>query len=138
MADWKSSRGYFAVCSVTVPGGQGHQLAQVVVGADQVADEVDLGGDDVDRRDVDVLAIADDVVVAGPAEHPHALRGRAALADEVDDRLRTVAAGELEDLLELGAVGDDAVVGADGHRELDASGLRSTTMSSAGMRAFST
>ena len=70
MADWKSSSGYFAVCSVhRAAGGQRHQVAQVVVGADQVADEVDLGGDDVDRRDVDVLAVADDVVVAGPAQH---------------------------------------------------------------------
>ena len=54
--------------------------------------------------------------------HPHAFAGGAALADEVDDNLRTVAAGELENLVNLGAVDDDAVVGTDGHRELD--GLR--------------
>ena len=71
MAVWKSSSRYFAVCSVTSAGGQRHQFAQVVVGPDEVADEVDLGGDDVDRRDVDVLAVADDVVVAGPVKHPH-------------------------------------------------------------------
>ena len=35
---------------------------------------------------------------------------------------RTVATGELEHLFDLGAVGDDSVVGADRHRELD--GLR--------------
>ena len=94
-------------------GGQRHQVAQVVVGADEVADEVDLGGDDVDGRHVDVLAVADDVVVARPAQHRDALSRRAALADEVDDRLGAVAAGELEHLLDLGAVGDHAVVGAD-------------------------
>ena len=43
--------------------------------------------------DVDVFAVADDVVVAGPVKHPHSLGGGAALADEVDDSLRTVATG---------------------------------------------
>ena len=90
------------VCRVTLPcGGEHHQVGQVVVGADQVADEVDLGGDDVDRRDVDVLAVADDVVVAGPAQHRDALGGRAALADEVDDGLGAVPAGQVEHLLDV-------------------------------------
>ena len=114
MADWKSSSAYFWVCRVTAPaGGQRHQVAQVVVRPDEVADEVDLGGDDVDGRDVDVLAVADDVVVAGPAQHRDSLGGRTALADEVDDDLGAVPAGELQHLLDLAAVGDDAVVGAD-------------------------
>ncbi len=38
-------------------GGKGHELLEVVVGADEISDEVDLGGDHVDRRDVDVLAV---------------------------------------------------------------------------------
>ena len=45
--------------------GQHHQLGQVVVGADDVADDVALGGDDVERRDVERAAVADDVVRAG-------------------------------------------------------------------------
>src|SRR5436190_13905441 len=52
-------------------GGQRHQVAQVVVRADKIADEVDLGGDDVDRGDIDVFAIAHDVIVAVPVKHPH-------------------------------------------------------------------
>ena len=102
MADWKSSSVYFWVCRFTAPlRGQRHQVAQVVVGADQVADEVDLGGDDVDGRDVDVLAVADDVVVTGAPQHRHPFRGGATLADEVDDHLGAVPAGEVEDLLDL-------------------------------------
>src|SRR5690606_40160754 len=68
--------------------GQRHQVAQVVVGADQVADEVDLGGDDVDGRHVDVLAVADDVVVAGAAQHRHPL-GRGAALDRKSTRLNS-------------------------------------------------
>jgi len=46
MADWKSSSAYFTVCNFhRAPGRERHQVAQVVVGADQVADDVDLGGD---------------------------------------------------------------------------------------------
>src|SRR5689334_831236 len=41
---------------------QRHELDQVVVGADQVADDVLLRGDEVDGRDDDVLPVADDVV----------------------------------------------------------------------------
>ena len=41
-----------------------------------------------------VLAVADDVVVAGVAQHGHALLDRAALADEVDDRLGALAVGQ--------------------------------------------
>src|SRR5207248_10874347 len=45
-------------------GGEGHELLEVRVGADQVADERDLARDHVDRRNVDVLAVADHVVEA--------------------------------------------------------------------------
>ena len=85
-----------------------HQLLQVVVGADQVADEVDLGGDDVDGRDVDVLAVSDDEVVPGAPKHGDTLFGRTALADEIEHGLGAVATGEVEDLLYVAAVGDDA------------------------------
>src|SRR5919198_963975 len=47
---------------------QGHQLGQVVIGADEVAYEVDLRRDDVDGGHVDLAAVADDVVGAGTAQ----------------------------------------------------------------------
>src|SRR5262245_33334836 len=95
------------------PGRQHHQLLQIVVRAHQVADEVDLGGDDVDRGNVDVLAVSDDEVVPGTAQHGHTLFGRSSLTDEVEDGLRTVPSGEVEDLLNMTTVGDDAHVSAD-------------------------
>src|SRR4051812_45930174 len=76
-------------------GRQGHQVLQVDVRADQVSDERDLAGDHVDRRDVDVLAVADDVVEAGVLEHRDAVLDRALLADEVDDRIGALAVREL-------------------------------------------
>src|SRR6266508_6038521 len=82
-------------------GGEDHQLGQVVVGADQVADHVPLGGDDVDGRDVDGAAVADDVVRAGPAGHVPPVDLRAPLADEVDHDLGALAAGQLGDTLDL-------------------------------------
>src|ERR1700694_305865 len=100
-------------------GGEHHELDQVVVRTDEVADEVDLIGDDVDRRNVDVLAVAHDVVVARTAEHLHTLAAGPPLTDEIDHCFRAVAPGELQNLFNLGAVGNDCVVGADGQRKLD-------------------
>src|SRR6185295_8214242 len=74
---------------------QRHQVLQVDVRADQAADERDLARDHVDRGDVDVLAVADDVVEAAVLDHGHAVLDGALLADEVDDRLRAVPVGEL-------------------------------------------
>src|SRR3982074_3285460 len=53
------------------PCGQDHELHQVVVGADQVADEVDLGRDDVDGRDAHGTPVADHDVTAGAPQHRH-------------------------------------------------------------------
>src|SRR5215210_242904 len=64
-----------------------HQLFEVVVGADQVADDAALGGDDVYRRDLHLPAVADDVVEAGRARHLPGLVLRAALAHVVEDDL---------------------------------------------------
>src|SRR6266508_5180566 len=89
-------------------GGEDHQLGQVVVGADQVADHVPLGGDDVDGRDVDGAAVADDVVRVGPAGHVPPVDLRAPLADEVDHDLGALAAGQLGDTLDLVAGGGDS------------------------------
>ena len=68
--------------------GQHHQLGEVVVGADDVADDVALGGDDVERRDVQLAAVADHVVRAGPAGHRQAVVLRALLGDEVEHHVR--------------------------------------------------
>src|SRR3954466_989226 len=97
-----------------------HQVLQVDVRADQVPDERDLARDDVDRRDVDVLAVADDVVEAAVLDHRDAVLDGALLADEVDDRLGALAVGELLHLLDVrGALDLDRVVGAELARELE-------------------
>src|SRR4029077_8061821 len=98
---------HFALC------GEHHQLLQVVVRGDQVADEVDLGGDDVDGGDVDVLAVSDDVVVPGATQHGDTLVGRPAFADEIEHGLGAAATREVQHLLHVAAVGDDAPVRAD-------------------------
>src|SRR3954451_20027158 len=94
--------------------GQRHQVLQVDVRADQVADERDLARDHVDRRDVDVLAVADDVVEAAVLDHRDAVLDGALLADEVDDRLRSGAVGQLLHGVDVRAALDlDDVVGAE-------------------------
>ena len=67
--------------------GQRHQVLQIDVGPDEVPDEGDLARDDVDRRHVDVLAVADHVVEPAVLHHLDAVLDRALLTDEVDDRL---------------------------------------------------
>src|SRR2546423_1591430 len=64
--------------------GQDHELDQVVVRADQVADEVDLGRDDVDGGHAHHTPVADDVVTAGAPEHGQSRLDRAALSGEVE------------------------------------------------------
>src|SRR5829696_1303443 len=68
-------------------GRQVHQLFEVVVGADQVADDAALGGDDVYRRDLHGAAVADDVVEAGRARHLPGFVLCAPLAHVVEDDL---------------------------------------------------
>src|SRR3954447_8690284 len=93
--------------------GQRHQVLQVDVGPDEVPDEGDLARDDVDRGDVDVLAVADDVVEAAVLDHRHAVLDGALLAHEVDDRLGAHAVGELLHRVDVARPLDlDRVVGA--------------------------
>ncbi len=77
--------------------------------------------------DVDVLAVADHEEAAGAAQHRGTLGGRPALADEVEHGLGAVSARQVEDLLHMCSVGDDADVGAHLLREFHRSGFRSTT-----------
>src|SRR2546430_1512412 len=46
-------------------GGQGHELHQVIVVANQVANKVDLGGDNIDGRNSEAATVANDVVRTG-------------------------------------------------------------------------
>src|SRR3954466_476444 len=89
-----------------------HQVLQVDVRADQVPDERDLARDDVDRLDVDVLAVADHVVEAAVLDHVDAVLDGALLAHEVDDRLGAQAVGQLAHRVALGPVDLPRVVGA--------------------------
>src|ERR1700733_11900505 len=49
--------------------GERHQLGEVVVGADDVADDVAFGGDDVQGRDAQLAAVTDDEVRAARGGH---------------------------------------------------------------------
>src|SRR6266487_7046743 len=98
--------------------GQHHQLGQLVVGADDVADDVALGADHIQRRDVQLAAVADHVVRAGPPGHGPALVLRALLGDEVEDHVgatadedRGGAGPQQRDGLADRMVGGDARVG---------------------------
>ncbi len=76
--------------------GEDHELGEVVVGADEVADDVALRGDDVDGRHLHRAAVADHVVVArAPGHLPGVVLG-APLADVVEDDLRALAVRHLE------------------------------------------
>ena len=76
--------------------GQHHQLGEVVVRADEVADDVDLRGDDVDRRDADRAAVADHEVRPGAPQHPRTIDFGPLLGDEVDDDLGTEPARQVQ------------------------------------------
>lgn len=65
-----------------------HQFHEVVVGADEVADHVDLAGDDLDGVEVERAAVADDEVRPAVGEQRRRLLLRPGLADEVEDDLR--------------------------------------------------
>src|ERR1700735_4255291 len=75
--------------------GEGHQLGQLVVGADDVAVDVPLGGDDVEGRDRDGAAVADDEVGPAGGGHVPGVGLGALLGHEVEDHVRAAAAGEL-------------------------------------------
>src|SRR5262249_37866253 len=96
---------------------------QVVVGADDVADDVPLGGDDVQGRDVELAAVADDEVRAGLAGHRPPVVLGAPLGDEVEHHVGAGAAGQVLDRLDLAAVGDHGVVPAQLLGELERVGV---------------
>src|SRR6516225_7858297 len=109
------------------PGVQGdlaglrerHQLGQVVVGADDVADDVPLGGDDVQRRDVQRAAVADHVVRAGRRGHVPSVHLGALLGHEVEHDVRALAVRQVLHGADVVPVGDDRVLGAELLGELE-------------------
>src|ERR1700753_2560412 len=92
---------------------QGHQLGQLVVGTDDVADDVAFGGDDVQRRDVQRAAVADDEVGAGWGGHVPAVHLGALFGHEVQHHFGAVASGQVLDRVDLVTVGHDRLVRAE-------------------------
>ena len=83
-ASTAASSGTVLVCRVTFASlGEHHQLGQIVVGADDVADDVALGGDDVQRRHLERAAVPDHEVRPVRARHREALVLRSLLGNEV-------------------------------------------------------
>src|SRR3954447_9243955 len=62
---------------------QDHELGQVAVGADDVADDVLLAGDELQGRDAQLAAVADDEQRAVGPGHLPGIHLRALLGDEV-------------------------------------------------------
>src|SRR5258708_7148918 len=82
-------QGHFAL------SGERHQLGQIIVGTDKVADKVDLGRNDVDGRNIERATVADDVVGACASEHLDCIMLRASLAYEINDGLGPQAIRDL-------------------------------------------
>src|SRR5580658_8475856 len=96
-----------------LPGlGQDHELGEVAVGPHDVPDDVALGRDDVQRRDRQRSAVADDEVRAGRAGHVPAVVLGALLGNEVEHDVGASPAGQVLYGGHLPAVGDHGVVGA--------------------------
>src|SRR5712671_3831967 len=64
-----------------------HQLGQIIVGTDKVADKVDLGRDDVDGGNIERATVADYVVGTCAFQHLDCIMLRASLAYEINDGL---------------------------------------------------
>ena len=94
--------------------GQHHQLGELVVGADDVADDVALGRDDVQRRQRAAAAVADDDSTSRPARVIAKPSFSAPCsATKSSTTSAPVAAGEILHGVHLLAVGDHGVVGAE-------------------------
>src|ERR1700744_5879244 len=92
--------------------GERHQFDEFGIRADQVADDGLLAGDHVDGRQLDLSAIANDVVEARVARHGEALCDYIAFADKIDYRFGAVAARQFEYALDFMTVALDRVMRA--------------------------
>src|SRR5947209_13045225 len=72
-----------------------HQLGQIIVGTDKVADKVDLGRDDVNGGNIERPTIADDIVGTSASQHLDCIMLRASLAYEINDGLGPQAIRDL-------------------------------------------
>jgi hypothetical protein len=106
-----ASSGYVRVWSSTLPWAASTiSFGEVVVFANQVADDASLGGDDVDGRDVDRAAVPDDETRASPSRQVPAQRLRPPLRNEVEDDFGAVAIGHFENLFARTVICQDGVV----------------------------
>src|SRR5947209_2192843 len=92
--------------------GQRHQFCQIVISAHKVADEVDLGGDDVNGGNIERPAITDDVVRPGTAQHLDCVMLCPTLTHEVNYGLGTLPVGDLFDLVDVGAISHNCMIGS--------------------------
>src|ERR1700744_6220297 len=90
--------------------GERHQFDEFGIRADQVADDRLLAGDHVDGRQLDLSAIANDVIEARVARHGEALCDCVAFADKIDHRFGAVAARQFEYALPFITVALDRVM----------------------------
>src|SRR3984893_7871287 len=81
-------QGHFAL------SGKRHQLGQIIVGTDEIADKVDLGRNDVDGGNIERATVADDVVGTCASEHLDCVILSASLAYEVNDSFGPQAIGD--------------------------------------------
>jgi hypothetical protein len=94
-------------CASTISSGQ------VVVRTHDVADDVALGGDDVQCRNREGAAVADDEVGTGGPGHRKPVVFGPLLRDEVQHDIGAGTLGEVPDCLDVPAVGDNGVLGAE-------------------------
>ena len=102
------------MCRVTRPCcASAISSGQVVVRTHDVADDVALGGDDVQGRDCQGAAVPDDEVgTSGPGHRKPVVFGPL-LRDEVQHDIGAGTLGEVPDCLDVPAVGDNGVLGAE-------------------------
>src|SRR5207247_2431229 len=90
--------------------GQGHELSQVIIGADQVANEVNLGRDNIDRGDSELATIADNVVATSTAQHSNPVLDSASLTDKVNHCLGTLPIRDVFDFRNLAPINYDCMI----------------------------
>src|SRR5579859_690541 len=96
-------------CDLTL-SGQCHQFHQIIVRPYQVANEIDLGGDDVDGGHVEIAAIADDIVRPCSSQHGDSILLSSRLTDKVNHRLGPLPVGNIFDAGNVLAVGQDEMI----------------------------
>src|SRR5438270_8657295 len=89
---------------------QGHQLCQVIIRSNKVADKVNLGRDNIDRGDIELATIANNVVAASAVQHSNPVLDSAPLADKVNPCLGTLPIRDVSDLRNLAPINYDCMI----------------------------